>query len=237
MVSEEVSSSVRVAIVDAHRMLLDGVASWIATAAADIEVVIGVRTWGDLVEHPAFPVDVVLLDLNIADGTSALARIAALRSDGVASVVLSSAVSLARVRACLAAGASAFVPKTEPAAEILEAIRAAAQGRHYLPAALREEATGKLLDARGITSGAQEPPGVRLSAQEERALVLYASDLPLKTVARLIGVSQDTVKTYLGRVKDKYTRAGRPTSTKIDLRRRAIEDGLLPGDEGSGASE
>lgn len=236
MGSKGENSSIRVAFVDAHRIHLDPVASWISTTTPDIEIVIGVRTWADLIEHPGFPVDVVLLDLNFADGTSALARIATLRADGVATVVLSSEVSLSRVRACLMAGASAFVPKTEPASEILEAIRAAAQGRRYLPPALRDGASGTVsASVSASRAGRAGEPPVRLSAQEARVLVLYASDLPLKTVARLIGVSQDTVKTYLGRVKAKYTRAGRPTSTKIDLRRRAIEDGLLPGDDGAGA--
>ena len=50
--------------------------------------------------------------------------------------------------------------------------------------------------------------------------------LPLKTVARHLNVSYETAKTYLDRIRDKYAQAGRPAPTKLDLRDRALEDGL-----------
>ena len=49
----------------------------------------------------------------------------------------------------------------------------------------------------------------------------------MKSVARRLGVSIHTAKGYIDRVRDKYTRAGRETSTKLDLHQRAVEDGLL----------
>jgi hypothetical protein len=41
-------------------------------------------------------------------------------------------------------------------------------------------------------------------------------------------VSVESVKTYLQRVRRRYDEAGRPASTRMELRRRALEDGLLP---------
>jgi DNA-binding NarL/FixJ family response regulator len=58
-------------------------------------------------------------------------------------------------------------------------------------------------------------------------LILYASGLPMKSVARRLGVSFDTAKCYVDRVRDKYERTGREARTKIELRQRAEEDGLL----------
>jgi hypothetical protein len=43
-------------------------------------------------------------------------------------------------------------------------------------------------------------------------------------------VSVESVKTYLTRVRRRYAEAGRPASTRMELRQRAIEDGLLPPD-------
>ncbi|MDN6258870.1 MAG: helix-turn-helix transcriptional regulator, partial [Corynebacterium sp.] len=60
-------------------------------------------------------------------------------------------------------------------------------------------------------------------------LELYASGEPAKRVARLPGISQETVNDYLGRIRVKYQNAGRPAPTKTDLFRRAQEDGYLPG--------
>src|ERR1700691_3162984 len=67
-----------------------------------------------------------------------------------------------------------------------------------------------------------------LSHQERRALQLYATGMPMKSVARKMTISDETVKQYLGRVRDKYARAGRRAATKMELYYRAVEDGHLP---------
>jgi hypothetical protein len=41
-----------------------------------------------------------------------------------------------------------------------------------------------------------------------------------------MGVRPSTARTYLERIKKKYTSGGRPTYTKLDLAARAGEDGL-----------
>lgn len=67
-----------------------------------------------------------------------------------------------------------------------------------------------------------------LAPRELQVLLDYASGLTLKATARRAGVSPNTAKYYLDRVKEKYQRAGRPTYTKIDLALRVREDGLTP---------
>ena len=42
-----------------------------------------------------------------------------------------------------------------------------------------------------------------------------------------MGIKQSAVKTNIDRIREKYARIGRPAPTKIDLRIRAIEDGLV----------
>ena len=61
-----------------------------------------------------------------------------------------------------------------------------------------------------------------------RALQLYATGLPMKSVARKMGIGEETVKQYLGRVRLKYALAGRAAPTKLELYHRAVEDGHLP---------
>jgi DNA-binding CsgD family transcriptional regulator len=67
----------------------------------------------------------------------------------------------------------------------------------------------------------------RLSSGEREALTLYANGHTMSEVAVLMGVRYETAKTYLRRVREKYGRAGRPTSSRADLIRRAAEDGYL----------
>jgi two-component system uhpT operon response regulator UhpA len=212
--------AVRVGIVDDHRLVLDALRSWLAAEAEDVAVEIAVTSWEALLEHPLFPVDVVLLDLELGDGVPVGSKIVRLGTAGVAVVVIGSFADPRRVRECLAAGASGYVPKVEDAGELPRAIRAAAASEGYVSAAL-----AALLVASEQDPAAEPPPP--LSQQERRALVLYASGLPLKSVAEHLDISTETAKTYLGRVREKYAQAGREARTKIALHRRAVEDGLL----------
>jgi DNA-binding NarL/FixJ family response regulator len=51
-----------------------------------------------------------------------------LRSSGVAVVIVSTLADPPHVRECIAAGALGYVPKSEPAEETINAVRASAQG-------------------------------------------------------------------------------------------------------------
>jgi DNA-binding CsgD family transcriptional regulator len=61
-----------------------------------------------------------------------------------------------------------------------------------------------------------------------RALQLYATGMPLKSVARKMAISDETVKQYLQRLRLKYANAGRAAPTKLELYHRAVEDGHIP---------
>jgi|SRR5689334_5310419 DNA-binding NarL/FixJ family response regulator len=207
-------------IVDDHQVLLDGLSAWLGTRTDDVEVAIAVPTWPALLTHEKFPVDVVLMDLELGDGLPAAVKIATLRMTGVATVVVSTYAEPALVRECISAGAHGFVPKSDDASVILEAVRAAKRGETYLSASV----AAALIADDGKGSSAP-----RLSEQERRVLVLYASGLPMKSVARRLDVGYETAKSYLGRVREKYAECGRDARSKIDLRRRAVEDGLISG--------
>ncbi len=68
-----------------------------------------------------------------------------------------------------------------------------------------------------------------LAPREAEALRLYAAGMPLKSVARRMSISYETVREHLRRVRRKYSDAGRPAPTKSELFVRAVEDGYLTG--------
>lgn len=68
---------------------------------------------------------------------------------------------------------------------------------------------------------------VRLGHQEERALALYATGMTISEVAQRIDVKPDTARKYLKRVRDKFTAAGHPARTKLDLARIAWAEGYV----------
>jgi hypothetical protein len=52
----------------------------------------------------------------------------------------------------------------------------------------------------------------------------YVSGLTLDAVARSLGISTETARTYLKRVKAKYRQAGLPVYTKLDLAEQVCAD-------------
>ena len=67
-----------------------------------------------------------------------------------------------------------------------------------------------------------------LSRQEQRALSLFANGNKEQSVASQMGIAQGTVDDYIRRVRAKYALVGRRADTKVDLYKRAVEDGFRP---------
>ena len=212
----EPTKRIRLAIVDDHRMLLGALTEWIRKAAADIDMVVAVPTWPELTIHPEFPVDVVLLDLDLKDNIPVSLKINTLRSMNVRVVLMSTYSEPNVVREAIAAGALGYLVKSEDADMIVEAIRAAAKGESFVSAEL------------DLAINADEIGGApKLSAQERRVMALYGGGEPVKSVAYQLSISEETAKSYLKRIREKYRVAGFDVGTKVALRKRALEDGIL----------
>lgn len=207
---------IRLAVVDDHKMLLGALTEWIRNAAGDIDMVAAVTTWPELLTHPQFPVDVVLLDLDLKDNIPISLKLSTLKTTGVKTVLMSTYSEPNVVREALASGALGYLVKSEEASMIVQALRAAARGESFISAEL-----DLALNA-GDIGGSP-----KLSAQERRVMALYGGGEPVKTVAYELGISEETAKSYLKRIREKYRVAGFDVGTKVALRKRAIQDGIL----------
>jgi two-component system, NarL family, nitrate/nitrite response regulator NarL len=203
-----------IAAVDDHPIILDSIAGWVS--GADIRVVGTAATVDALLAGPGRHADVVLLDLDLEDGTTVERNVAAILAAGPAVLVLSASDKPVAVRAAMRAGALGYALKNEQADLIQAAIREVAAGRDWISA--------RLAYIFATDDAADRPV---LSQQETRALQLYATGMPMKSVARRMTISDETAKQYLGRVREKYARAGRSASTKLELYHRAVEDGHI----------
>ncbi len=206
-----------VAAVDDHPIILESLAGWVMKDEDDIQVVATSATVGALLAGPGRSADVVLLDLDLADGTTVEGNVAAILAAGPAVLVLSASERPLAVRAAIHAGARGYALKNEPSDQIRLAIREVAAGRDWV--------SPRLAYILATDDAADRPT---LSNQEKRVLQLYATGMPMKSVAKRMEIGEETVKQYLGRVREKYARAGRAAPTKIELYYRAVEDGHLP---------
>ncbi|MEV7633589.1 response regulator transcription factor [Microbacterium sp. NPDC089318] len=165
------------------------------------------------------PVDVVVLDLTLGDGTTVTENVTTLVADGASVVIHSVADRPASVREALVAGAAGVVSKSSTLDDVLDAIRTVARGE-----ALNNVEWASAVD------GDREFADAQLSTREREVLRLYAAGLPLKAVAERLGVAYSTAKENITRIRVKYVEVGRPAPTKVDLLRRAMEDGIVAAD-------
>ncbi|HEY7144159.1 MAG TPA: response regulator transcription factor [Streptosporangiaceae bacterium] len=211
------SQFIDVAAVDDHPIVRDGMASWLGGGGQGIRVVAVAPTVADLLAGPGRGAHVVLLDVDLGDGTSVEDNVSVIIEAGPAVLVLAASDKPASVRAAIRAGAAGYVLKSEQAGQVREAISVVAAGKDWISPRLAY-----------IFATDDAPDRPELSPQETRALRLYATGMPMKAVARRMNISEETTKQYVGRVREKYARTGRAAPTKLDLYYRAVEDGHLP---------
>lgn len=210
------TKTINIAVVDDHRLILDALTMWIERAATDIKVVVSVGGWGELMSHPDFPVPIVVLDVDLKDGLPISVKIQSIRQTGAQVVLMSALTSVETIRSALSAGALSYIVKSEPASVIVDAIRAAAVGESFM-----SEEMARLLD---YPEDARKP---KLTKREQQVFAMYASGDAMKTVAAEMFISQETARSYMKRIREKYRAVGVDLGTKVALREQAVKDGLI----------
>ncbi|MBO0856504.1 MAG: response regulator transcription factor [Nocardia sp.] len=205
----------RIGVVEDHQVTITGLRQilageptiTIAATAASVPELLALTT--DLT--------LVILDLRLPDGSAPAANIEQLREAGIETLIFTSGDEPFLVRAAARTGVLGVVRKSERDEVVAAAVRDAAAGRP-VPTA----------DWAVAIDSDPDFPAVNLSPRQRQVLSLYASGEPAARVARLTGLTEDTVNVYLSRIRQKYSEAGRPSRTKTELFKRALEDGWLP---------
>lgn len=163
--------------------------------------------------HP----ELVVLDLRLADGSSPIGNVERLVAAGARVVAFTSGENPYMVRLAARAPVLGVVRKSAPIATLVETLLRGAAGE---PVMSTELASAMDSDPDLDRAG--------LSRQEQQVLTLFATGVKAVAVASAVGIAESTVEDYVRRIRVKYARIGRPAHTKVDLYKRAIEDGFLP---------
>ncbi|MFD3702152.1 response regulator [Nocardia sp. NPDC058658] len=205
----------RIGVVEDHQVTITGLRQVLADESS-VEIV---ATAPSVPELLAITTDLalVVLDLRLPDGSTPAENIERLRAAGIETLVFTSADEPYLVRAAARAGVLGVVRKSERDEVVAAAVRDAAAGKQV-----------PTIDWAIAIDGDDDFTVVKLSPRQREVLALYASGEPAARVARLTGLTEETVNAYLGRIRLKYAEAGRPARTKTELFKRALEDGWLP---------
>lgn len=218
---------IRIVVADDHALVRGGF-RMILEAQPDIEVV-GEAADGleavDLARRVG--PDVVLMDVRMPglDGIEATRQVTAASGEGPRVLMLTTFDLDEYVYRAIRAGASGFLLKDVPPAELVHAVRVVSAGDTLLSPAITRRLLEEFIR--------RPPPGQRpaelgeLTGRESEVLALIARGLSNAEIAQRLFLGETTVKTHVTRIL-----------TKLNLRDRvqavvlAYESGLVrPGDE------
>lgn len=203
-----------IALVEDHALIAIGFRDLIAQAD-DLLLVGMVETVKDVADLGQ-QLDLVVLDLRLSDGSKPEDNVRAIHELGAHVLIYTGAEDRRLIQSAARSGALGLIRKSVSPEALLDAVRTAADGREVFGTdwAAAIDADEGLADA-------------KLSAREQEVLSLYASGETAVSVAQTTGLSRETIADYVSRIRRKYAEAGRPAHSRIDLYKRALEDGIL----------
>ena len=185
---------VRLALQHSLRALADGLRLFTAEDAQTTQACLaGRRAAGE-------PVSIALVDWRMpgVDGVTWFKDLI-VANPGTRIVVMSGAEDATVVRELLAVGAAGFIPKTDTAAVIVQAMRLVLAGGTYAPVRLLSAGADADVTS-GETAAARRLPGAGvngLTGRQLEVLRLLAKGLPNKMIARELDLSEGTVKVHI----------------------------------------
>lgn len=212
-------TAIRILLIDDHEIVREGLIT-LLSEEADMVVVgqaangkQGVRMAQDL--QP----DVILLDLLMPemDGLQTLHELRAARIPSRV-IVLTSYTDDQHVQPAISAGAIGYLHKNVLKAELLHAIRVAAQGKPALDSAAQD---ALMRQARGDST---PPASASLTVRELEVLKLVAKGMSNKEIAVALSLTEGTVKGYVSAVLAKIGVADRTQAALY-----AVKHKLVPG--------
>ena len=178
---------IRVAIVDDHPVVRDGVAANVS--ADDIAIVgTGASTRDALALARSGSVDIMILDIELPDGNGLeIVRELKALAPSLRVVIFSAYAGEERVLRAFENGADSYVLKGTPSDDLAATLRALASGQTRIP----PEIAAQLARATGT------PRGERLTEREREILQQLGDGLSNRTIAERLNIAERTVKFHI----------------------------------------
>jgi len=207
-------TTITVLLVDDHELIREGLRRALEREP-DVEVVAEAASVAEgLAMGRKTEPTVAIVDLRLPDGNG-LDVVRALRAQSadMGIVVLTMYAGDNQLFDALDAGASAFVPKSAPAEEIVAAARHAASSPHSFTSA----------DLADAMKRRTSPQGPQLSPREREVLQLLADGMGVSQISRQLFISDSTTKTHISKLYDKLGAGNRAQALMTALRLGLLE--------------
>jgi len=151
---------------------------------------------------PADRPDVVLMDINMAGmtGIECVAQLKELMPE-VQTVMLTVYEDTGQIFNALSAGASGYLLKRSKPSKLLEAIREVHEGGSPMSSSIARKVVASF--QKSGPRGEKSPNHPHLSPREEAVLNHLSKGYTYKQIAYELGISIDTIRTYLRRIYEK----------------------------------
>ena len=196
------TAQIRIAVVDDHPLLREGVVGTLRAAGLDV-VGVGASA-ADAVRIAAeHAPQVMLLDISMPGGGVEAARAIAKAHPGIRTIVLTVSEREDDVIAAMEAGARAYILKGVGGPELLATIRAVGRGETYIAPQIAARVLSRM--QRRVNGGASKAKAVEseLTLREEQIMDQVAKGLTNKEIALKFSLSEKTVKHYMTSVMQK----------------------------------
>ena len=212
------SASIKVAIVDDHPIVRDGLKQ-ICASSKDIVVTGHAENGVEAVRLCRLDnCDVLLLDIGLPD-RSGIEVLKQIKSEMPKLAVLMLSIHREDQYAirCLKSGASGFLNKQAASLELITAIHQAAAGRKYISASLAQELANQ------IGTDHETPPHETLSDREYQTMVMIASGKTVTDIAGELLLSVKTISMYRSRLLAKMKLRHNAELTHYALKNNLVE--------------
>ena len=210
--ASDARKNIRVFVLDDHEVVRRGVKE-LLDAEPDMEVVGEAATAESAVGRvPVLGVDVAVLDVRLPDGDGVeVCREIRSASPGTACLMLTGYGDDRAVLAAIMAGAAGYAMKHAQGMDVVESVRAVAEGRSALGPEAAQRVMALLREKAETTD-----PLAALSSQEKRVLDLIGEGLTNREIAERMFLSEKTVKNYVSALL-----------TKLGMKRRSQAAALV----------
>jgi len=184
------SSLTKIIIADDHPLFRQALSSMLKTQFSQA-IVIEAQTIPELEQllESTSDVDLLLLDLDIpgAQGFNSLIHIRH-QYPNIAAVIISGYEDKETITKAMTHGAAGFIPKSTPAAEMVNAIKEVFMGKLWTP-------DGEF-DPDNKSNSEIDDKISSLTAQQHKILMMFADGLLNKQIAYELGLSESTIKSH-----------------------------------------